>query len=280
MIRRRTSRVAALARTSLVAALVATGLLAAASTAQAAEEHCVGAIGPVTIPGNLVVPAGQVCDLAGTRVLGNTFVEPAAELYAEQADLRGNLAVAGGGYADLFESTVAGTLKLTESLGVSMENSSVGNLDSRGSDFIDVFSGTIPGNLKARGGSTAVFAEGVAVGGNLEATGVDYFDLYDSLVNGSFYVRNTQSGSIFCGNTLNGDSVFTNNRTLLTIGSPDQACDGNRVNGNVVVDRNEAAAEISDNDVSGNLTCRGNTPPPVGGGNRVEGNKEGQCLAL
>jgi hypothetical protein len=268
-------------RTSLVAALVATMLLGAASPALAQDSDdtvCTGAMGPVTVRGDLVVPEGQVCDLAGTRVLGNTKVEDGAELYAEQATLRGNVSVDPGGYADLFESSVGGNVRLNQSLGLSTEDSSIdGNIDSNAADFVDLFGGDVDGNLVARGGETAVFAEAVGVGGNLVADGNDYFDLYDSEVNGNFSVRNTQSGSIFCGNTLNGNSEFFGNMTLLTIGSPDQACDGNTVNGNILVRNNQAEAEISDNDVNGNLQCSGNTPPPVGGGNRVEGNAEGQC---
>jgi hypothetical protein len=266
-------------RTALVAALVATGLLAAASTAQAAEETvCVGALGPVTVPGDLIVPEGQVCDLAGTRVLGNTKVEDAAELYAEQAFLRRNVTADPGAYVDLFETTVGGNVRLNESLGLSSENSTIGgNIESRNADFIDLFRGTIRGNLDAGGGPTAVFAEGLDVRGNLAAVGVDYFDLYDSEVRGNFSVRNTQSGSIFCGNTLAGNPEFFGNMTLLTIGSPDQACDGNTVSGNVIVRDNQAEAEISDNDIAGNLQCSGNVPPPTGGGNRVQGNSEGQC---
>jgi hypothetical protein len=267
-------------RTTLVGALVAAATLAAAGTAQAADRVCTGVIGPETVHDDLVVPAGQVCDLAGTHVLGNTMVEEAAELYAEQAELAGNVDAAPGAYVDLFETTVAGTLRLDDSLGTSVERGSVGNIDSRAADFIDLFGARVVGNLTATGGETAVFAEALDVGGNLEATGVDYFDLYDSVVNGTFRVRDNNSGSIFCGNTLNGNSEFANNRTLLTIGSPDQACDGNSLNGNVVVQGNTSETEISDNDVGGNLTCRRNAPPPTGGGNRVEGNKEGQCRAL
>jgi hypothetical protein len=267
-------------RTMLVAALVATGVLAAASPAHAGERPCEGAIGPVTVHDDLVVPAGQVCDLAGTRVLGNTRVEQGAELYAEQGELAGNLAAAGGAYVDLFETTVSGTAGLRESLGLSVEGGSIGNVDSRAADSIDMFGAAVAGNVKVTGGRTAVFAQNLEVGGNLEATGANYFDLYDSVVNGVFHVRESQSGSIFCGNTLNGNSEFTNNQAVLTIGSPGQACDGNRINGNILVRDNNAASEISDNDVGGNLTCRRNVPPPAGGGNRVEGNKEGQCRAL
>jgi hypothetical protein len=271
-------------RASVVAAVVATGLLCAASPALAQEDEdtiCTGALGPVTVEGDLIVPEGQVCDLAGTQVRGNTKVDTGAELYAEQAQLRGNLIVDPTAYADLFQSSVGRDVRLFRSLGLSTEDSSIdGNIESYASDFIDLFGGSIDGNLVARGGETAVFGEALDVGGNLLAEHNDYFDLYDSEVNGNFTVRSTTSGSIFCGNTLNGNSEFRRNMTLLTIGSPDQACDGNTVNGNIFVINNEAEAEISDNDVSGNLSCRGNQPPPTGGGNRVEGNSEGQCRAF
>jgi hypothetical protein len=265
----------------MVAAIVVAGLLASASPALAQDSNdtvCTGVIGPVTVRGDLYVPPGEVCDLAGTRVLGNTKVDDGAELYAEQATLRGNVTVDPGAFVDLFESSVGGNVRLNQSLGLSTEDSSIdGNIDSNASDFIDLFGGDIDGNLVARGGETAVFAESVDVGGNLVADRNDYMDLYDSQVNGNFSVRNTQSGSIFCGNTLNGNPEFFGNMGILTIGSPDQACDGNAVNGNIIVNNNQAETEISDNDINGNLQCRGNEPPPVGGGNRVGGNAEGQC---
>jgi hypothetical protein len=83
-----------------------------------------------------------------------------------------------------------------------------------------------------------------------------------------------------CGNELNGNSEFTDNRGLLRIGSPGQACAGNDVRGSVKVEKNQGATEISDNDIGGNLACFDNAPPPVGAANRVEGNKEGQCRTL
>ena len=267
------------AKAAVFSSFVLAGLLAGASPALADDTICTGAVGPVTVPGNLIVPEGQVCELAGTRVLGNTKVEESAELYAEQAQLLGNVTdVDPGGYVGLFESRVGGNVRLNESLGVSSEASTIGgNIESWAADFIDLFGVSIGGDVSARGGETAVFGEDLEVGGDLIAEENDYFDLYDSVVNGSFYVRSTQSGSIFCGNTLNGNPEFTGNMTLLTIGSPVQACDGNRVNGNIIVVNNQAAAQISDNDVNGNLVCRANVPPPLGAGNRVGGNAEGQC---
>ena len=53
-------------------------------------------------------------DLAGTRILGSTKVEDAAELYAEQAFLRNNVTADPGAYVDLFESTVGENVRLNE----------------------------------------------------------------------------------------------------------------------------------------------------------------------
>jgi hypothetical protein len=265
-------------RAVLVCTFVALGVLAVGGTAQAAERQCVGVIGPETVRGDLVVPAAAVCDLAGTRVRGNVHVREGAELYAVGADIRGSIEGATEAYVDLSGTAVGGSLLLRGSLGASLEDSSInGNLESTASEFVDLFNASIRGNVKAEGPNTAVFGEAVEIGGTMAALGVDYMDLYDSTVNGDFFVRSTQSGSIFCGNTLNGNAEFTGNRTLLTIGSPGEACAGNNVRGSVKVEQNQAEAEISDNDIGGNLTCFDNTPPPTGAANRVEGNKEGQC---
>jgi hypothetical protein len=37
---------------------------------------------------------------------------------------------------------------------------------------------------------------------------------------------------------------------------------------------------VRKNRVDGNLQCKSNQPRPVGGGNRVDGNKEDQCRGL
>jgi hypothetical protein len=269
-------------RGALACLLVALGLLAGGSaTAHAADRACVGLIGPETIEGNIVVPPGALCDLAGTRVLGNVYVREEAVLIANQADVRGNIEAERDAFVDLTETTVGGTLALRESFGTLVGGSSIGgNVEARGNLFVLLFVSSIGGNMKVIDGGTLVAAEGLQVNGTLEAVGPARFDLRDSTVNGNFYVRGALEGSSFCGNTLNGDAEFTENQTLLTIGSPTSNCDGNEVEGNVKVEKNQAEAEISDNDIGGNLACFDNVPRPTGGGNRVQGNREGQCAAF
>jgi hypothetical protein len=264
----------------LVGALVALGLLAGGTAAQAAERQCVGGIGPETVRGDLVVPRGA-CDLAGTRVRGSVYVREEAELVTEQADVRGSIEAERDAFVDLVDSAVGGTLALRGSFRAFVEGGSInGNLESTGSVFVGLTSASIGGNVKLAGGSTGAIADGLEVGGTMEALGVEFLDLFDSTVNGDFYVRGALEGSFLCGNTLNGNAELTDNRTLLVIGLASPSCGGNHVNGNVKAEKNQAESEISDSDVGGNLTCFDNSAPPAGAGNRVHGNKEGQCAAL
>lgn len=247
---------------TLAGALIVAGLLAGAATAQAAPRECTSAIGPETVRGDIVVPAGTECVLGGTRVRGSVQVREGASLFGQQADVDGNVRGATDSRVDLERGSVNGTV------------------ESRSGDVLNLFSVVIDGPVRVRGEGTEVFGDGVQVRGSMEAAGAEFFDLHNSTVSGNFQVRDTRLGSFFCGNTLNGNAEFVRNLALLKIGSPASECAGNRVGGNVRVEDNEADTEISDNEVSGNLSCFDNEPPPVGGGNRVRGNKEGQCRLL
>jgi hypothetical protein len=267
-------------RGMLVCALVALGLVAGGGVAQAAERQCVGAIGPETVRGDLVVPAGATCDLAGTHVRGSVYVREGAELVAENAEVRGSIEAERDSLVDLVETTVGGTLTLRNAFAAFVQGGSIaGNLESTGDTFLVATFASIGGNVKVSAGA-AVIADGLEVNGTMEAIGLEFFDLFDSTVNGNFYVRDSEGGSFLCGSTFNGGAEFTDNGTVLTIGSLSSSCDGNELTGDVKVERNQADIEISDNDVGGNLTCFDNAAQPVGGENRVHGNKEGQCAAL
>ena len=54
----------------------------------------------------------------------------------------------------------------------------------------------------------------------------------------------------------------------------------NTIGGNLHAVDNTGGVEITANLIEGNLQCRDNYPPPTGGGNRVQGEKDGQCAAL
>ncbi len=55
---------------------------------------------------------------------------------------------------------------------------------------------------------------------------------------------------------------------------------GARIGGNIQIVGNRGSNEIRSNRVGGNLQCKENSPPPTGGGNIVDGNKEDQCRRL
>jgi hypothetical protein len=54
----------------------------------------------------------------------------------------------------------------------------------------------------------------------------------------------------------------------------------NIVEGDVQAFQNTGGVVIANNRIDGNLQCKQNNPPPTGGGNVVQGNKEDQCSRL
>jgi hypothetical protein len=56
--------------------------------------------------------------------------------------------------------------------------------------------------------------------------------------------------------------------------------DRNAVKGDVQYFENRGTISITSNRIDGNLQCKENSPPPTGGGNIVQGNKEDQCARL
>jgi hypothetical protein len=94
---------------SVAAALLTAGIAAAGDTS------CTGALGAVTVNGNLNVPAGASCTLTGTHVTGNVTVKqgpgdyPAlVNLTTTGATIDGNVQVQRGGTSSLESSTVVG----------------------------------------------------------------------------------------------------------------------------------------------------------------------------
>src|SRR5690606_15784208 len=81
----------ALAATTLLAS---GGAIALAAPANAdLVTRCVGEGGAVTVPGDLVVPAGKTCWLDGTTVEGNVRVQAGADLIVTGGTLKGSVVV-------------------------------------------------------------------------------------------------------------------------------------------------------------------------------------------
>src|SRR4051812_37081282 len=80
---------------------VTASLVGAASPAGAAlVTYCVGTGGAVTVPNDLLVPAGESCSLEGTKITGNVRVAAGANLVIAGGIVNGEVQVAADGYLD------------------------------------------------------------------------------------------------------------------------------------------------------------------------------------
>ena len=113
-------------------------------------------------------------------------------------------------------------------------------------------------------------ARGVRVVGNVQAENARQVSLsQSSRIGGSVQIKQGGSASVL-NSDVQGDIQYDANRSSLR-------ANDNRVGGNVQVIGNHGRAEIYRNLIDGNLQCKENSPRPVGGSNRVRGNKEDQC---
>ena len=87
--------------TTVSAAAVIVAVIAAAPAAQAdLVTHCIGTGGAVTVPNDLLVPAGESCALTGTTITGNVRVAAGANLVVTGGHVSGEVQVAADGYLD------------------------------------------------------------------------------------------------------------------------------------------------------------------------------------
>jgi hypothetical protein len=130
----------------------------------------------------------------------------------------------------------------------------------------------VKGTIKVERNAVLV-ATDVLVVGNVQAENArNVIVRQTSYVGGSVQVK--QGGAATVANSrVNADIQFESNRAQLRALS-------NRVGGNIQAFQNRGGVEIRNNRVDGNLQCKENVPPPVGGGNIVQGNKEDQCARL
>jgi hypothetical protein len=125
---------------------------------------------------------------------------------------------------------------------------------------LDAEQSTIAGNVQADHCRSVFVGQGAVVGGNFQIA---------HCTADSGYV----DGPVFIG----GDFQCHDNTA---------ACFAEEgiVGGNVQVDNNVSASQhpsqIGPNSIAKNLQCQGNSPPPIGKGNKVAGNKEGQCAGF
>src|SRR5690625_6983462 len=108
-----------------VAAVAAAGMLTAVPASADLVTRCIGTAGEVTVPGDLVVPPGETCDLTGTTVDGDVRVRAGSDLIGDGVSITGDVIGAGDAYIDLVGSEVAVVVPVHGGYGVVLEESTV-----------------------------------------------------------------------------------------------------------------------------------------------------------
>ncbi len=130
----------------------------------------------------------------------------------------------------------------------------------------------VKGTIKVEWNAT-LRAEDVVVIGNVQAENAKSVRVLEgSRVGGSVQVKQGGSATV-SDSRVDGDIQYDSNSATLKVLR-------NVVGGSVQAFQNSGGLEIRRNTIDGNLQCKSNKPAPVGGNNRVQGNKEDQCARL
>lgn len=245
------------------------------------ETRCTGTAGPVTVPGDLVVPAGQTCFLQGTVIQGDVDVRAGASLVADDgARLEADVLVRADAYVEVIDGTVLGQTNLRQAFGAYAEGSSLAAVDVRNSGFFYTL-GVTQSDYTAVNSETSLESSWVA--GDVTTRGGLLTDVHDSVVEGRLTVREAELGSLLCASEFDDRAVVRDSGGVVQVGGGVyDGCDGNvfadalTLQGNVT----DEGTHVADNVIRGTLACTGNDPAPVGEGNRVRGQATGQCADL
>ncbi|WP_405433446.1 hypothetical protein [Micromonospora sp. NBC_00617] len=278
------------AKLATVTAVIAASVLAVAPTAHAdLVTHCIGTGGAVTVPNDLLVPAGKSCALTGTTITGNVTVAAGANLVVTGGRVSGEVRVAADGYLDATETTVDGQVVLAAGgYGVFLSDARTGAVTVRpkGSATIDSFlfaeAATITGNVTVGAGEVRLDG-GTQVTRNVSSTGTYYTDVHDSFVDGTLSVLNSATGSVVCGSAVRGRATFAGNLGGVQLGpngALDSCASGGYWGADVSVTTTTGGVTVDDNIINGQLTVTGNNPAAqVATNNRIRGGVTGDQAA-
>lgn len=266
-------------------ALASAGLTLGATTASAQlTTYCSGDAADVTVPGDLVVAAGESCVLDDVTVEGQTRVMAGSDLITAGSTLD-DVVVNADGYFDATASEVAGSITNRGGYGVYLGESSVGGAylgraAETSETFLYAFDGTFEGRVQAQQG--LVHLESVQVAGHVIAENTTYADILDSTLSRSLTVTGNPEGSALCETEVDGVATFTGNDQLqLGTGLGLVNCEGaNYFGAEVLINDNTGAVDVTSNIIRGDLTGEGNDPAPTGSDNRVRGESGGQFADL
>ncbi|MFG1840527.1 hypothetical protein ACGFH8_19150 [Micromonospora sp. NPDC049175] len=278
------------AKLATVSAVVAASVFGVAPTAHAdLVTHCIGTGGAVTVPNDLLVPAGESCALTGTTITGNVTVAAGANLVVAGGRVSGEVRVAADGYLDATETTIDGQVVLAAGgYGVFLKDASSGNVTVRpkGTATVDSFlfveQSTIAGTVTAGAGEVRL-DRGTQVQRNLSSTGTYYTDVHDSFVDGTLSVLNSATGSVVCGSAVRGRATFAGNLGGVQLGpngTLDSCASGGYWGTDVSVTNTTGGVTVDDNIINGGLTVTSNDPAAqVAANNRIRGGVTGEQAA-
>jgi hypothetical protein len=262
-----------------VASLVAVGLVPAPSQAQATV--CTGSLTGVSVSGDLEVPPGEVCVLTTVVVPGSVTVGAGADLFVIESNVSGAMNVGSSAFAQVTSSTLSTRASLVDAFGMLIEGSTMSaGIDVNGGLFFS--SGTnVSGSIVSTNGWT--FIEAGQMSGDVITNQDQATDLADVSMSGLLRVTGATTGSVICRSTISGRIEVIGSGGLIQIGGDQPApdCGSNLVNGEILLDSNDAGdIVVANNLVFGNLNCFNNTPAPTGSGNEISGNTTGQCAGM
>jgi hypothetical protein len=179
----------------------------------------------------------------GLVILGWAILLPAAPAGAEETVCQGTI----GG-------TTVDNLRVPDGATCTLEGTFVkGTVKVEGDATLKAVSIRVIGNVQAENARRVVVRGRSRVGGSVQI-----------VQGGAARIRRSR---------INGDILFDDQDGPL-------AARRNRIGGNVQAFQNTGGVLITNNRIDGNLQCKENAPPPTGGGNVVQGNKEDQCASL
>ena len=131
----------------------------------------------------------------------------------------------------------------------------------------------VNGNVKLFAGGSLI-ARDVRIDGNVDGNRANFVDIDDSVIQGNLRLDEfVGDESTIQGSDIHGNVTLSSNRSRLEMLNND-------LDGSLKVTHNTGGVLLAGNSIGQNLDCTGNSPAPVGFGNRVDGDTKGQCRSL
>lgn len=252
---------------ALLVALATALVMMVVPVAAAAPTECTGTLLAVTV-GNVVVPSGAHCEMAGTTVNGNVRVEDGASLRASASNISGHIIGRDVAWVCAqFGSTVGGKFDVTG-----------GNLGTTTGFDIGV---DVGGNAKVSENAGLTFIDAATVGGNIDVSeNTGTLEIEFNTVGGNVKIADNIVPAVYTGGPMTplpGGCGFPTSRFLNVGGMSDIFNNlGSSSNMHVIRNSGPGSKTVVQNTVK-NLVCLNNDLPFVGGPNNAQ-HTVGQCF--